>query len=398
MQEGTEARTIEEAMALKHIASYKALAARVECSERSLRGWLHGERLPSAYYMGKLSTVLGVDARRLFQQREADMDKMPRRQFLSGMIALPLALSIREGIGNVSDPTIDALDAMTWQYRMLQRNGVKGIDAGIRGHIFAIQTTLESTIEDRKRRELWRILSQAQLLARLNITDPQELAKAKTWNEAAIASAQHSGDVALLGATLGHLAHLYMMWHNDTATAFELIASAHEHAGKHVGLHGWLFLITTATAAKAGDKRLCEVSIIRARSAVEDAKKISDPFFTDFSPVSVDIFGGHCLLDIEKPTKAYQLLTAINLKEIAENRQASTLYDISRAYTATGELEAAQVYALQAIDKAVETNRLYIVPRFLTLAKGIQQQDSHEPHARTIAEYAQNAMHSQWRV
>jgi hypothetical protein len=60
-------------------------------------------------------------------------------------------------------------------------------------------------------------------LARLNITRKQELARAKTWNESAVASAQQSGDSVLLGATIGHLAHLYLMEENDVLTAQQFI-------------------------------------------------------------------------------------------------------------------------------------------------------------------------------
>ena len=51
-----------------------------------------------------------------------------------------------------------------------------------------------------------------------------------------------------------------------------------------------------------------------------------------------------------------------------------------------------QAYAFQSIEKALATNRLYIVPRFLTLAQQIQHKDPHESHAAAVAEYAHVAL------
>ncbi len=41
--------------------------------------------------------------------------------------------------------------------------------------------------------------------------------------------------------------------------------------------------------------------------------------------------------------------------------------DIASVYAAMGELEATQAYAFRSIDKALATDRLYIVPRLITL-------------------------------
>ena len=97
-------------------------------------------------------------------------------------------------------------------------------------------------------------------------------------------------------------------------------------------------------------------------------------------------------LAIEAPTEAYKLLTTMDLQALSENRHASAFYDLSRAYAAAGELEAMQAYAFQSIEKALATNRLYIIPRFLTLAQQIQRKDPQESHAAAIAEYARVAL------
>jgi hypothetical protein len=82
----------------------------------------------------------------------------------------------------------------------------------------------------------------------------------------------------------------------------------------------------------------------------------------------------------------------MKMEELAVNRQASALYDISRAYFAAGQREEAQVYALRSIDMAVATKRLYIIPRFITLAQNILLADPKESHASAILEYAQLAL------
>jgi hypothetical protein len=74
------------------------------------------------------------------------------------------------------------------------------------------------------------------------------------------------------------------------------------------------------------------------------------------------------------------------------NRHATTFADIARAYAAAGELDAAQVYALQAIDSAVATGHLYVVPDLLALANELRLRDPREPHAAAIVEYAQVAL------
>src|SRR5260370_604997 len=93
---------------------------------------------------------------------------------------------------DLSEDALISLATITQQYRILQRNGVTTLEDGLHGHIMTIQNALESTISDKIRREVWRLLAQAQLLARLNVTKKHQLGRPKTLNESAIASAQQS--------------------------------------------------------------------------------------------------------------------------------------------------------------------------------------------------------------
>lgn len=399
--EGEGLRILEEAMAKKHIAKFKDLAIRIGCAERSLRGWLKVEHAPSPYYLGKMSTVLDIDAHALFfPPRDDEMGKVSRRTFIAGMVSLPLVLHYPIEEPSSLNNTILTLDNMTAQYRVLQRDGAKGIENGLRGHLASIQATLENTIDDRARQELWRSLSKAQLVARLNVTDRKEIARAKTLNEMAIASAQNSGDSTLLAAVLGHLGHLYLMWPEDLATAGQYIQKAQDLAGNQPSLHGWLSMIGAAIAAKEGNRTRAEKSIDQAMLAAYRLSKSEsdiDAFYTDFSVVSVKAFSANSLLNLEETKRARNMLEAIDFKDLAKNRHASAFYDIARSYASDGELDGFQFYALHSIEVAVETNRFYVIPRFLTLAQAIHERSPKEQHARFITDYAQTALQSQWR-
>jgi hypothetical protein len=123
-----------------------------------------------------------------------------------------------------------------------------------------------------------------------------------------------------------------------------------------------------------------------------DGASAEDPFYTDFNVVSVQAFAGNSLLTVGAVREAHEVLTSINLGDVAYTRHASTYYDIARAYVADGELEAAKAYALQAIDSAVDTNQLYMVPRVISWAREMHSGVSDHQHAREVMEYAYSAL------
>lgn len=384
--------TLEQTMARRNIPKLKDLAARIPCSERALRGWLKGEHEPGPYNIGRLSEILGFDARTFFEKKQT-AHTISRRTFVGGIVALPIAAHLAVSYTTrVTNHAIESLQGINQQYRIMQRNGIY-IEQGLRGHITTIEEMLESTVDDSSRREIWRILAQAQLLQRLNVTREQELGKAKRWNESAIASARNSGDTLLVGAAIGHLAHAYMAWQHDTDATYHLVEEAQGYIGSHQGLQGWLYIVTAAAAAKEQNAALCQRSIQEAFAFADKVKATeTDPYYTDFNLVGVEAFAGNCLLAAGQPKEAYNLLAAMDIGGLAENRHASAFYDISRTYAALGELEGAQVYASQAIDAAVATNRRYIIPRLIRMSQEIQARDKHEPHAQAIAEYAYEHM------
>ncbi len=396
---GQEPHTLEEAMARKNIAKLKDLTARIGCSSRSLTSWLNGSHRPSVYYLGRLSYVLGVDAARFFTQTEPVLSLLSeqptvltRRAFVGSLVAVPAAIQVIASpqAETVSANLVEGMIALTQQFRALQRNGVTNLEEGLRGQLAMVTQALETTVSDTIRRDLWRIYTLAQLTRRLGITKESELARAKTLNETAIAAAQRSGDTELIAAMIGHLAHLYLIWQHDTEAARQLIGEAQLYTRRGSPTDGWLTLLQAATAARSGNARECELALHIADDIAHTlpAGATADTFFTDFNLVSVNAFAGNSLILAGAPVKAYERLTQINLGDMAYNRHASTFYDIARAYAQHGELDAAQTYAIQAIDTAVATDRWYIVPRFLSLAEALKQRNPQERHARAITEYA----------
>lgn len=245
------------------------------------------------------------------------------------------------------------------------------------------------------RRDLWRIQAQSQLLARHSTTNKRERGRARTWNESAIASAHSSGDALLLAAAIGHLGHLSLTWLHDPIAARQLLGQAQERSRGHA-VRGWFAMVAAAIAAMEGDRDECEASIAMATEIVQGipaTREYADLYYTDFNILGVDAFAGNCLLKVGESTKALERLTSLNLELLADNRHASAFHDIASAYAATGELEATQAYAFRSIDKALATDRLYIIPRLMTPAQGIQGRDPHESHAAAILEYAHMALH-----
>jgi transcriptional regulator with XRE-family HTH domain len=370
--------------------------------------WERGVKKPSPFYQEKLCLLYHATADELGLVESPKTSRRSMLQALSvgvasaGLITtpqvkLPSFSLTSDRISESSDQAIRELASKTQLYRTLQRNGMN-VEHDVRGHIALIQETLESTTNDRKRRDLWTILAQSQILVRLSITKEREMARARTWNESAIASAQYADDALLVAAAIGHLAHLHLMWQKDTTAAGQLLDQARDFGQDHPALAGWFSIVGAAIAAKGGKIQQSEDLITQAKEiaqTVAHTPGYADAFFTDFGVAGVTAFAGNSLLKSGAPVKALGQLTPVKLEDLADNRQASLLYDISASYAALGELEPAQAYALHSIDKALATDRLYIIPRFISLSSQIQKKDRHEPHAAAIAEYAHNALQQQ---
>lgn len=310
------------------------------------------------------------------------------------LLCSSVAENRRGQITDVSTSIIENLAQITQQYRSFYLIGLV-IEDGLRSHIELIESTLENTTNEAQRCELWRMQAQCQLLARQAAVRKREFGRARTCNESAIAAAQFSGDTFLLGAALGHLGHLYLILQQNPVTARQLLNQAQEYTRGHP-VNGWFAMLDAAIAAEELNRDGCKASIARAMQIVQEmphTAEYTDLYYTDFNVAGTDAFAGDCLLKVGEPTKALEHLTSINFDTLAENRQASVFYDLAYAHAVLSELETMQDYAFRSIDKALATNRLYIIPRFVNLAQKIQEKDQHESHASAIMEYATVAVH-----
>jgi Bacterial transcriptional activator domain len=294
-----------------------------------------------------------------------------------------------------SQASVASLATITSQFRAMQRRGDVFITNGVHSHVQTIQEALEQTINDHTRRELWRVLAQTQTIAGFNPMKKTERGRTKTFLEAAVASAQNSGDVLLVGASLGHLAHFSLREEQNLVKAEQLLRHAQEYVPAGHPLKGWFALVMASIAAKGGHKQECEAYLTEAMTIVShfpQTPDFVDPYFTDFSLTSVNIFTVNCWLVIGNATKAYGHLVETNLEDLADNRRASAYCDASKACAMMGEFEMAQRLAFQAIDKASATLQQYVIPRCIAVAQAMKQKIPDTSYAAAIADYAYLAL------
>ncbi len=308
---------------------------------------------------------------------------------------MPFVMNQSASVFPLSELVIAEMKDLALQYRHSQRIGAPLHESMLRGYAAFIQYVLENTIEDQYRRELWRILSLTQILLRHHSNGKDEVAKAKTWNEAAISSAQRSNDSLLVGGTIGHLAHLYLMRQNDMLRAHQLLESAEPFIDNHAALKGWFAIIKATIASKSGNKQSCTYWLSKATDfafSMPQMPEYADSIFTEFDAASVDSWSGYCLLNVEEPSMAYERLLKIQLYSLSERRQADHYQDIAKACFLTGEHDLAEKYAFQSIDKAKTTRRTDVISRSITFAGEMEKLDAHSSHATKIVAYAQKAL------
>ena len=134
-----------------------------------------------------------------------------------------------------------------------------------------------------------------------NPTKKTERGRAKTFLEAAVASAQNSGDALLIGASLGHLAHFSLREEQNLMKATQLLHQAQEYVPIVHPLKGWFALVMASIAAKGGHKQQCEESLTDAMANayhLPQTPDVADLYFTDFSLTSVHMFMVNCWLTI----------------------------------------------------------------------------------------------------
>lgn len=390
--------------------SQEALAAQVGVSVNAVGLWERGEKHPYPIHTYKLCELFGVTPEELgltevphASENEGGLDINNSRRtllqalgFMSAELLIPSSsqsdLLLKNSHLLVSAESVQSINEITRQFRAIQRRGEIFYLDGLKSHITTIQTTLSHTADDQMRSNLWRALALAQLVMCFHPTmRAKQRSQVKTSHELSASYAQQSGDTALIGATIGHLAHHYLRSEANPAKASELLYEAQNYTRGNTALEGWLAALSAQIMARSGNRKQCESSLDKAISLAHHVPYPEDSYFTDFGLLSANTFAlnSHLKLgDTKDIKKAQSYLEKISLDDLLDMRRASAFFDAARIFAASGDLDQAQSYALRAIDKARGTSQLYVVNRCKTLAKTLQTIDAHNPHALAIAEYA----------
>jgi transcriptional regulator with XRE-family HTH domain len=379
--------------------SQHKVADEIGASNEMISRWEGGQKKTSSFYQEKLCALFGMNAEELGFLLPADDDSSHNEQqvfFASGRELFPVVqlekynLSSRIYPIEASNTSINNLAIITEQFRAMQRRGDVLIADGINTHIKTIQETLECTLDDNRRCELWRVLAQTQIVAAFNPMKKTEQGRVKTFLETAVASAQNSNDMVLIGAALGHLAQFALREEQNLTKALQLIRRAREHIQTSHPLNGWFLLLMASLAAKAGHEQQCEAHLTDAMTIAHHLPKTpeyTDIYFTDFGLVSAQTFMVNNWLTLGNAEKAYAHLTRINLEDLSDNRRASAFCDAAKACAMMEEFPMAQDFAFQAIDKALATRQDYVIARCRELAQMLQKKERGKSYASALATY-----------
>ena len=378
--------------------SQQKVADEIGASNEMISNWERGKKKTSSFYQEKLCALFGKNAEELgFLGPAADNFRNEQQVFFaSGKELFPVTQlkehNLSPGIYSIeaSNTSINNLTIITEQFRAMQRRGDVLIADGINTHIKTIQETLEWTLDDNRRRELWRVLAQTQIVAAFNPMKKTEQGRVKTFLETAVASAQNGNDMVLMGAAFGHLAQFALREEQNLTKALQLIRRAKEYIQTSHPLNGWFLLLLASLAAKAGHEQQCEAHLTDAMTIAHHLPKTpdyADIYFTDFGLVSAHIFMVNSWLTLGNAEKAYTHLTRINLEDLSDNRRASAFYDAAKACTMMEEFPMAQDFAFQAIDKALATRQDYVIARCRQLAQMLQKKERGKSYASALATY-----------
>ncbi len=379
--------------------SQTKVADEIGASNEMISNWERGQKKTSSFYQEKLCALFGMNAAELgFLGPTSDNPSRNEQQvFLASERKLFPVTQIEElnsssGIHSieVSNTSITNLAIITEQFRAMQRRGDVLIVDGINTHIKTIQETLEWTLDDNSRCELWRVLAQTQIVSAFNPMKKTERGRVKTFLETAVASAQNSNDMVLMGAALGHLAQFVLREEQNLTKSLQLIRRAKEYIPTSHPLNGWFLLVMASLAAKAGHEEHCEAHLTDAMTIAHHLPKTpeyTDIYFTDFGLISVQIFIVNSWLTMGNAEKAYTHLTRINLEDLSDNRRASAFCDAAKACAMMEEFPMAQDFAFQAIDKALATRQDYVIARCRELAQMLQKKERGKSYASALTNY-----------
>src|SRR5262249_30273253 len=153
----------------------------LDCSERSLRGWLKGEHLPSSYYLGQISNVLDINAHSLFIGGDEDMEKLSRRGFVflmgagAGVVALNSWRRLDAALNSyvhIDQEALAQLQTITKSYWKLRTNFTsQELWHGVSGHLDNISQKLHQSLLPHTREQMCAIAGEVALLSGTMVHD-----------------------------------------------------------------------------------------------------------------------------------------------------------------------------------------------------------------------------------
>lgn len=362
-------------------------AEQVEVTPATFSRWERGISHPYPVHISKMKALFGMSAEELDLAPEGS--GMHRRQFLQSLALTSLMPQVLAYNGSpLSSSTVESLAMISGHYRIMLRNGDVNIGQALSAHLSTIQNALMCTANDSMRHDIWRILAQTQLISFAIPTNTD--AQMKTYIELAISSARQCGDTHLQAGAIGHLAHFYWRKEHLPQKMLATLDQAGPLAKDNRALQGWFSLISAAAAAEIGNMRNCEAGLDQAMSIVVDIPD-HDAYYTDFSMSSALACAIHCWLTAGDAQKAHDFLVRMHMSDLSDNRRASAFCDASKIYATLGDMDQAEQYAMQVVDKAVETRQLQVLPRLSKLASAIQATKPGNAQGRAIQEYVHDA-------
>jgi hypothetical protein len=202
-------------------------------------------------------------------------------------------------------------------------------------HIDTIENLLAITLSQASRRELHRLLAEAQLLACAGRTNAERL----TLAERAFASAQLSGDVLLVAAVLSHLGQQYNFRIHQPDVAEHYLSMAAQSARSDRLLSGWIAAQRAESAAM--EQRRGDVS--RFLHQAEDFTSAlntstDDRFYTAWSTASLLAYQGTCYLHLQSYKEAVNLFENTPLEALSRGRQVVPLEALPNVKTTEGQI------------------------------------------------------------
>jgi tetratricopeptide (TPR) repeat protein len=367
--------------------SLRAVARRLHSNPTSLSEWERDIGQPPPEIQStlcKLYHALPDDLGFPKEERpdaENPSEGISRRAFLTAAVLVPLALGIHPTIQpGVTGSTLETLAEINAHYRALQGEGIIYSREQLQAHIASIEQFLTSTLDLSSRRELYRLLCQALLLACGGRTPAERL----TLTERALGVAQQSGDTLLTAAILSHLGQLYTFRLQRPDIAEHYLAMSAQLARSDRELSAWV--AAQRAEAAAMQQQIGETTRYLDIASDNTRANGDDRFYTAWSRPSLDAYRGACLIHMGQYEKAAAYFQRIMPNDLTRCRSVVPLIDMAHVYTELGDVENASVTIIAALQAAQTTGHEALIPRLQGIADRFVQRHPAELRAMHVQE------------